>query len=452
MSIVNEREKADETRPPSLTCSTLHDREDRFLEKEREDIPAAVEPPELGSGKFDDFEFPDGGVQAWTVIFGAACVTFTTFGYVNTWGSFQDYYATNTLKDTSPSTIAWIGSIQYALVFLPGLVVGRLFDIGFFKIPLFVATVILVVCTFLTAECKEYWQFLLCQGFGVGLSSGIIFGPTMGIVGHWFKKRRSTALGIIAVGSSTGGTLFPIMFRNLTVVVGFKWTMRIFGFIILLFLGISNVVLKRRLPPTVASGGLVDFRQFKNPAFSLYSAAGFISFLGLYTMLTYVNASGRLQGVDEDLSPYLVAIANAGSGAGRLISGLLADRVGGLNIMTPFTALAGIFTIIWPFVHGKGPVIVITLLYGFTSGAYVGLLAGPIMAMGPTEDVGRRTGMYFTVTAMGALAGPPISGAIIDATGNYKAVGLYAGIAVLIAVVFMTLSRYFALGGWRGKV
>lgn len=50
------------------------------------------------------------------------------------------------------------------------------------------------------------------------------------------------------------------------------------------------------------------------------------------------------------------------------------------------------------------------------------------MAMGSTHDVGRRVGMAMTIIALGALAGPPISGAINAATGNYQAVGYYAGI------------------------
>ena len=75
------------------------------------------------------------------------------------------------------------------------------------------------------------------------------------------------------------------------------------------------------------------------------------------------------------------------------------------------------------------------------------------MAMGPTEDVGRRTGMYFTVMALGALAGPPISGAIHDATGSYKPVGIYAGTTVLAGVACLAASRWFVMGGsFRGKV
>ena len=65
----------------------------------------------------------------------------------------------------------------------------------------------------------------------------------------------------------------------------------------------------------------------------------------------------------------------------------------------------------------------------FSSGVYVSLLSNPIMEMGETFDVGRRIGMFLTITAVGALVGPPISGAINTATGNFKAVGFYAGLS-----------------------
>lgn len=62
-----------------------------------------------------------------------------------------------------------------------------------------------------------------------------------------------------------------------------------------------------------------------------------------------------------------------------------------------------------------------------SSGVYASLVASPIVFMGERHDVGTRVGMSFTVLALGALAGPPISGAIYDATGDYKPVGYYAG-------------------------
>lgn len=56
------------------------------------------------------------------------------------------------------------------------------------------------------------------------------------------------------------------------------------------------------------------------------------------------------------------------------------------------------------------------------------LLGNPMMDMGDTNDVGRRLGMFMSILALGALAGPPISGAISTATGGFKVVGYYAGL------------------------
>lgn len=127
----------------------------------------AVERQEQGQ---EQDPYPDGGLKAWLMVFGAMCNTFSTFGYVNSWGIFQAYYQTTVLSDSTPSNIAWIGSIQYSLVFLPGLITGRLFDLGYFHSVFLPCSFLLVLATFLVAECHVYWQFLLCQGFAVGVS------------------------------------------------------------------------------------------------------------------------------------------------------------------------------------------------------------------------------------------------------------------------------------------
>ena len=87
---------------------------------------------------------------------------------------------------------AWIGSIQvglsvivqriilivlrndkYSLVFVPGLITGRLFDLGIFRLPIALASVTLVASTILTAQCTQYWHFLLCQGIAVGVCNSL---------------------------------------------------------------------------------------------------------------------------------------------------------------------------------------------------------------------------------------------------------------------------------------
>lgn len=81
-------------------------------------------------------------------------------------------------------------------------------------------SVFLVIATILVGECKTYWQLLLCQGLVVGTCCGMIFGPVLTVVGHWFRRKRASALGVASFGGAVGGVIFPIAARRLFEEVG----------------------------------------------------------------------------------------------------------------------------------------------------------------------------------------------------------------------------------------
>lgn len=85
--------------------------------------------------------------------------------------------------------------------------------------------------------------------------------------------------------------------------------------------------------------------------------------------------------------------------------------------------------------------------FSFSSGAYLSLLSNPLMEMGGSmNDIGTRVGMFMTIMAMGALAGPPISGAISNmAEGGFKLVGYYAGTCILAGIGLMCVTRHLVL-------
>ena len=178
----------------------------------------------------------------------------------------------------------------------------------------------------------------------------------------------------------------------------------------------------------------------------MFVSAGAVTFLGLYTrrfdpfpatttgltrtlkVLTYIDLSATMVGISPEFSFYLLSITNAASGFGRVASGLLGDKFGALNVSAPLTLVCAIITYTWPLATTKGSFIVIGIIYGFCSGAYVTLLPAPLIGMGDMHDAGRRTGIAMTGIALGAVAGPPISGALVQTSGGFMAVGYYAGI------------------------
>jgi MCP family monocarboxylic acid transporter-like MFS transporter 10 len=83
--------------------------------------------------------------------------------------------------------------------------------------------------------------------------------------------------------------------------------------------------------------------------------------------------------------------------------------------------------IAWPHACTYHTIILIAILYGIFSGAFISLLTVPLLSLGKPNEVGERSGLLFTIIAFGAMCGPPISGAIQKATDGWEIVGLYAG-------------------------
>jgi hypothetical protein len=80
----------------------------------------------------------------------------------------------------------------------------------------------------------------------------------------------------------------------------------------------------------------------------------------------------------------------------------------------------------------------------FSIGGYISLYSVPAVAMGKMEDAGRRVGMFVSLTGLGSIAGPPISGAICTATGGFVDAGYYSGRFMTYAIFerTLTLSRW----------
>ena len=67
--------------------------------------------------------------------------------------------------------------------------------------------------------------------------------------------------------------------------------MRIIALILLCLLIGTNLTVARRLPPKATYGPMIDLREFRSPAYTLYCLATLTAFLGIYTVRRHVRAS-----------------------------------------------------------------------------------------------------------------------------------------------------------------
>lgn len=271
----------------------------------------------------DPSAIPNGGLWAWLQVLGGFFLLFNTWGIINTFGSYQAYYETNLLKESSSSSIAWIGSIQAFLLLEVGALTGPIYDAGYFRELLITGSVLLVLGQMMLSLCHEFWQVLLAQAFCIGIGTGCLFVPSVAILSTYFTTRIGTAIGLAASGSSLGGVIYPIVFHKLLPQIGFAWTTRVLGFIILGTMVIPNVCMRVRVLPA-KSRSLLDIKAFLIPAYSLQVAGLFVGFMGLYMPFFYAQLYALQQHItSEGMAFYLLSIMNSTSVFGRIVPNLV---------------------------------------------------------------------------------------------------------------------------------
>ncbi|KAI1371581.1 putative monocarboxylate permease [Hypoxylon crocopeplum] len=394
---------------------------------------------------------PNGGLRAWLQVLGAFFLNFNTWGLLNTFGIFQAEYSAGLLSNTTDSSISWIGSVQAFLMLVVGVVCGRALDAGYFYADITIGILLEVFGMMMTSISTQYYQILLAQGFAVGIGAGMVFIPSVAIVGTYFSTRRSTAMGLAATGSSIGGVIYPIALKRLIENIGFAWAIRVMAFIMLGTLLISVAVMKPRLPPR-KSGPLIDFASLKDPIFSTWLLAVFLTFIGLYIPFFYVEKYALDIGVSEDLAFYMLIIMNAASVPGRIFPSIIADKIGNLSIMIPAVLLSGVITLAWIRVSTEGALIAISVLLGLSSGSIQAVLPANVAVLCPDlSKLGTNIGMTLFAAGLGLLIGNPVAGAILSvqttASGELWWGALtFAGITILAGGVALTVVRVLKVG------
>ena len=206
-----------------------------------------------------DYSFPEGGTRAWLVVVGSFFTIAATFGLISSIGVFSAHWQKNELSNYTARDVGWIAAVNVFLNLFLGVQIGPLFDRYGPRWLLLVGSTVYTASIFIMAECTKYWQLMIVYGILAGASSACLTTTALSIIAHWFEKKRGFASGVALVGSSVGGVTFPLVLKETLEPLGWKWALRILGFIILGMLVIGNLATRGRLPPRLG-GGTVDLK------------------------------------------------------------------------------------------------------------------------------------------------------------------------------------------------
>ncbi|KAG8163361.1 hypothetical protein KVR01_006658 [Diaporthe batatas] len=364
--------------------------------------------------------FPEGGLQGWLAVAGSFCAMLSVFGLINSSAVFESYFSEHQLAHHSASEIGWIFSIYLFCVFFVGIQVGPIFDRCGARWLVAVGSLLIVLSLMLLGLCTEYYQILLTYSVMGGLGGALLNSPAYGTIAHFFDVRRGFATGIATTAGGIGGIVFPIMMQKLLPRLGFAWSTRILGFILL-------------------ASVLPDFGVFRDKRFALAATGIFFMEWGLFIPITFIVSYAAAHGKDATNSYTLLSLLNAGSVAGRLLPGLMADRVGRFNviIITITLCCASVLGLWLPAGDSHTIIIAFAVIFGFASGSNLGLVPVCLGQLCDARDYARYISTANFLASFGTLSSVPIGGALLGDGGRdgWLALVLFSGLSYCVALL-----------------
>ncbi|ORY75340.1 major facilitator superfamily domain-containing protein [Leucosporidium creatinivorum] len=385
------------------------------------------------------------GRRAWLMATGGFLGLFATFGFTNGFGAYQNYYLQQ--YDTTSATISLVGGLQVAMLYLGGPFSGRAVDVFGPKLVIGTGTIICTFSLMMLSLTSAIWQVFLCQGLLYGIGMSFVFFPCISMPATYFLRHRGLAIAFVTCGASLGGVIWPIMLSRLLREVGFGWSTRISAFVVLVACGAATIILEPRVAPKRGQSIIPDFSLLRKKSFLALLLANCIGYFALFGPIFNIQSRAVSLGVRASLTPYILPILNAVSLLGRIIPGMISDRLGPMNTWTMANFLGAIVIFAaWIPSHNELGILWTAALYGITSGAWVSVLPGCVPRLAGPENVASSFGLLYFMSWPGGLAGAALGGLFIhpnaeNAQVGYQRAGILWGCLLLASTCLVIVSR-----------
>ncbi len=368
---------------------------------------------------------PD-SARAWLRL--AATMLISTIGGVGMWSvvvvlpAVQVEFAVPRAEASLPFTLAMIG------IAVGGVVMGRLLDRAGILVPLIVGALSLCLGYLGAASAGSLTVFALAHAL-IGFGSSVTFGPLMADISTWFVRRRGVAVTLCSAGNYFAGALWPPLVQQSIAHYGWRATHAGIGVccgVGMVLIGV--IALRWRAPAALVHA--TDAASKGSPATFGLSAAALQTLLALASVCCCVAMSmpqvhivaycgdlgyGVARGAD------MLALMMVFGIFGRIGSGFIADRIGGLPTLMLGSALQGVALFLYLLYDGLASLYVISAVFGLFQGGIVPSYAIIVREYFPAKDAGTRIGVILMASLFGMALGGWMSGYIFDLTGSYRA-------------------------------
>lgn len=333
---------------------------------------------------------------------------------------------------------------------LGNLLLGRLVDRFGLATVLVGAALSLATGFTLAAYATNIWVFALAQGLLIGSGAAAGFAPLLADISHWFHRRRGIAVAAGASGNYLAGAIWPLLLRDVIIEDGWRQAYLIIAATCILMIVPLALMLRRRMPLSAMAAGAPGGPSVPlDSGFSPRTLALLLALAGVGCCVAMAMPQVHIVALCVDLGHGMAAGAEmlsvmlfAGI-VSRLVSGFLADLIGGIRTLLIGSVLQGMALVLYLPFEGLGALYLVSLIFGLSQGGIVPSYAIIVREYLPAREAGERIGFVIMATIVGMALGGWMSGWIFDMTGSYQMAFLngIAWNALNVGIVVVILLR-----------
>ncbi|MDE4273913.1 MFS transporter [Phaeobacter gallaeciensis] len=285
---------------------------------------------------------------------------------------------------------------------------------------------------------------------GLGTAAG--FGPLIADISHWFLRRRGIAVALVASGNYLSGAIWPTLLAGLLETGGWRMVYFALAAITVAVVIPLALLLRRRVPAEAyAASDAASALNARSTGMSartlqwLLGLAGIGCCVAMSMPQVHIVAYCVGLGYGPAVGAEMLSLMLLGGVVSRILSGLAADRLGGVAILLIGSVLQCIALFFYLPFDGMVPLYLVSALFGLAQGGIVPSYALVVREYMPPKEAGARVGFVMMMTILGMALGGWMSGWIYDVTGNYQMAFIngiaWNGLNILIIGYLLMRSR-----------
>jgi MFS family permease len=271
-------------------------------------------------------------------------------------------------------------------------------------------------------------QFQLLFGVLVGLAAGSFYTPMTATTARWFTAHRSLAVALVSAGLSVGSAIMAPLARWLITNYDWRSAMLVIGDVVWVVI-IPAALLVRNPPAAAASVGVAatarDGRDMtvgqalRTPQFAALALAYFACCGAHSGPIFHMVTNAIDHGITAMVATTVLSVASLASLSGKIICGLVADRVGAKRTLVAGLALQAGAVSLYMFTRELSGFYAVALVFGFAYGGVMPLYAILVREYFGERIMGTAFGAVAFVSTLGMALGPWAGGWLYDAFGGY---------------------------------